>query len=94
MAIAGLSAPRDADMQVAALGEEIPISEMGDLERGDLIFWKGHVGIMVNDFAMLHANAYHMQVVEEALWKASARISTDGQDILAVKRLSALSSVS
>ncbi len=91
MAIAGLKAPRDSDMQMVALGEDVPISEMNDLERGDLVFWKGHVGIMVNDFAMLHANAYHMQVVEEALWKVSARISGTGEDILAVKRLSSLS---
>ncbi len=87
LAVAGIAAPRDADMQMISLGEHVPMEEMEDLERGDLVFWKGHVGIMTSDFSILHANAYHMQVVEEALWKASARISTDGADILAVKRL-------
>ena len=29
-------------------------------ERGDLIFWKGHVGIMLDATRLLHCNAHHM----------------------------------
>ena len=42
---AGVAAPRDSDMQEAALGEPIAIDDQ-PLARGDLVFWKGHVGVM------------------------------------------------
>ena len=44
---AGVAAPRDSDMQEATLGQPVAIDEPGALfKRGDLVFWKGHVGIM------------------------------------------------
>ena len=47
LAAAGAASPRDSDMQEAALGEPIAIDEpRTPLARGDLVFWKGHVGIM------------------------------------------------
>jgi cell wall-associated NlpC family hydrolase len=45
------------------------------LQRNDLIFWKGHVGIMVSDTTLLHANVHHMAVVYEPLVDATARIA-------------------
>ena len=94
MMAAGLSAPRDSDMQMAQLGTALSFDDFADLTRGDLVFWQGHVGIMVSEFSVLHANAYHMQVVEEPFWKTAMRIGTTGQDILAVKRLPAFSVIS
>ena len=41
---AGVAAPRDSDMMEAALGEPSPAA--APLARGDLVFWKGHVGVM------------------------------------------------
>ena len=41
---AGIAAPRDSDMQEAALGGPVAVDE--PRRRGDLVFWKGHVGVM------------------------------------------------
>ena len=38
--------------------------------RGDLVFWKGHVGIMRDADTLLHANGWHMKVVSEPLAEA------------------------
>ena len=84
---AGHDAPRDSDMQMAALGQALPIRQSG-LKRGDLIFWKGHVGIMLGAAQMIHANAYHMKVASEPLSEAVLRIkAAGGGDITAIKRL-------
>ncbi|MGH6952444.1 MAG: NlpC/P60 family protein [Vitreimonas sp.] len=69
---AGVKAPRDADMQEAALGEEI--ARDTPLKRGDLIFWPGHVGLMRSATELLHANAFHMQTVIEPLAETIARV--------------------
>jgi hypothetical protein len=54
MQAAGHVCPRDSDMQQAEVGEAVPISEHLDiLQRGDLVFWKGHVGIMTDGFMLL-----------------------------------------
>ena len=37
------------------------------LKRGYTIFWKGHVGIMVDETSCVHANAFHMEVSKEPL---------------------------
>lgn len=83
----GVDAPRDADMQQAELGRALPLKQSG-LKRGDLIFWKGHVGIMMSSRQMIHANAYHMMVATEPLREAARRIlENSGGAITAVKRL-------
>jgi cell wall-associated NlpC family hydrolase len=91
---AGRHAPRDTDMQQAELGEAVTIA--GDLEgftRGDLVFWKGHVGIMLDSVLMVHANAHHMLVAIEPVHEAAQRIKKASGDIVAVKRLPQLSAV-
>ena len=83
----GQDALRDADMMEARLGYELPLSQRG-LKRGDLIFWKGHVGIMQSATGMIHANAFHMRVESEKLIDAIARIQqSGGGHITAIKRL-------
>jgi len=87
MQAAGHVCPRDSDMQQAEVGEEVPISEHLDtLQRGDLVFWKGHVGIMTDAFMLLHANAHHMVVVLEPLKTAVDRIARAGSPITAIRR--------
>ena len=71
----GHDCPRDSDMQAAAPGEDVAA---GALARGDLVFWKGHVGIMATPLQLLHANAHHMAVVSEPLARAEARIAAAG----------------
>lgn len=83
----GRDAPRDADMMEAELGYDLPLSQRG-LKRGDLVFWKGHVGIMQTSGRLLHANAHHMCVAAEPLREAARRIlKNGGGPITAIKRL-------
>jgi cell wall-associated NlpC family hydrolase len=88
---AGLGCPRDSDMQQAELGRPVPVLDNLDgLERGDLVFWKGHVGIMTDAFLLLHANAHHMGVAIEPLRAAVDRIArSGGGPVTAIKRLEA-----
>ena len=72
---AGIAAPRDSDMLVAAIGQPVEITEdFAGLARGDLMFWRGHCGIMQDSATLLHANGHHMQVVSEPLQAAAARL--------------------
>ena len=88
MHAAGLACPRDSDMQLAELGSAVPVSdELAGLARGDLVFWAGHVGIMLDAVRMLHANAHHMAVAAEPLRAAADRIARSGSVIAAVKRI-------
>jgi cell wall-associated NlpC family hydrolase len=73
---AGRPCPRDTDMQEAALGCALP--DDAPLDRGDLIFWKGHVGVMRDAETLIHANAHHMAVASEPLDGAVRRIRTNG----------------
>lgn len=81
----GVLAPRDADMQ-EALGEALPVRLEG-LRRGDLVFWKGHVGIMLDAERLLHANAHHMATAVEPLAQAAARIAETAGPIRSIRRL-------
>jgi cell wall-associated NlpC family hydrolase len=73
-------------MQEAELG--IAINDRSALRRGDLIFWRGHVGVMRDAHTLLHANGHHMQVASEPLADAEARTATrGGGPITAIKRL-------
>ena len=83
---AGRPCPRDTDMIEAALGA--PLAAEAPLERGDLVFWKGHVGIMRDAATLIHANGFHMKVVSEPLVEARARIAEKGGG--AVTSISAL----
>lgn len=84
---AGIAAPRDTDMMLAELGEVLP--DGVPLRRGDLVFWKGHVGLLQDPHRLLHANGHHMQVVSEPFAEARQRIAEKSYgDILAIKRLS------
>ncbi|HEV1998872.1 MAG TPA: NlpC/P60 family protein [Xanthobacteraceae bacterium] len=88
LAAAGRSCPRDSDMQQAALGERIPFSgDLAALRRGDLLFWKGHVGFVSDAGRFLHANAFHLAAAEEPLAEAVARIKKSGLEILEARRV-------
>jgi cell wall-associated NlpC family hydrolase len=85
---AGISSLRDTDMQEATLGEPLvePI-DFTTLKRGDLVFWKGHVGIMLDGDYLIHANAFHMRVDVERLDIAMARIARSAGHVTSVRRL-------
>ncbi len=81
---AGVACPRDSDMQEAALGRPCLAA---DLQRGDLVFWKGHVAIARDRETIVHANAHHMMVAAESFDAAVARIRTGSSDVTSVRRL-------
>jgi cell wall-associated NlpC family hydrolase len=84
---AGIAAPRDADMQEEALGVAMPFGpELNGLRRGDLVFWNGHAGIMLDGERLIHANAFHMQVAIEPLRTAAARIEKSAGPITSIRR--------
>jgi hypothetical protein len=89
---AGIHAPRDSDLQEQALGASVEIlPDLSGLQRGDLIFWKGHVAIMLDEISMIHATGHTMTVSIEPLVVAEERIRTVSYGpITSIKRLNAL----
>lgn len=66
---------RDSDM-LGKMGEPIELKpDFSDLQRGDLIFWPGHVAIMLDETRIIHSNGHHMATVIEPLAIAEARIA-------------------
>lgn len=82
----GISVPRDTDLQCEGIGS--PIGSDVAPRRGDIIFFPGHVGIMVDGKTLLHANAHWMAVVAEPLADVVARLAGDHpQPIIARRRI-------
>ena len=79
MEAAGRFIPRDSGPQEAwakANGRAVELTEdFSGLERGDLVFWPGHVGVMTDPETLLHANGHHMMTVAETLSRAARRIA-------------------
>jgi cell wall-associated NlpC family hydrolase len=86
---AGIRAPRDSDMQEQKLGTALEVRpDLGGLQRGDLVFWKGHVGLMMDETRFIHATGHTMTVTIEPLAVAEERIRrTSYGPITALKRL-------
>jgi hypothetical protein len=93
LAAAGIASPRDSDMLEAGLGETVAFDEnLAGLKRGDLVFWKGHVGILTDPGTLLHATAWTMRVMSEPLREARDRIRARSFGaITSIRRLPALS---
>ncbi|WP_349537753.1 NlpC/P60 family protein [Sagittula sp. NFXS13] len=72
----GMAAPGDSDLQERALGDTLATGTPP--ERGDLLFWKGHVAWVADADTLLHANAYHMATAYEPITAAIARIERQG----------------
>jgi len=85
----GVSAPRDSDQQEKQLGAPVPFDDsLTGLKRGDLVFWKGHTGVMRDARTLLHANGFHMLVVSEPLRQARDRIQEKAcEPITSIRRL-------
>jgi cell wall-associated NlpC family hydrolase len=80
----GVSCPRDSDMQEQALGAAVDLDHP---QRGDLVFWQGHVAIARDSGTLIHANAFHMAVAIEPIAAALARIRAAGSEVTGVRRL-------
>ncbi len=83
---AGIPCLRDSDMQMQSAGEPLDPSNPEAIQRGDLLFWKGHVAIAQSNDWMLHASGHHMQVVVEPLRRALERIAELSGPLLAIIR--------
>jgi cell wall-associated NlpC family hydrolase len=81
---AGIDAPRDSDQQCEVFGQPLKAHWRDtSWQRGDLVFFPGHVGIMTNGDHMIHASAFDMKVVVEPLYDIVMR----GNEVLAMGRL-------
>lgn len=77
----GRACPRDSDMQ-----ESLGKPAAPPPNRGDLMFWKGHVAIVADAQRLIHANAHHMAVAYEGIAEAIARIEAQGDGPLTAHR--------
>lgn len=76
MLMAGRKVLRDSDMQATTIGQPVEPGEgFSGLQRGDLVFWKGHVAIMTDAQSIIHANGRTMSVAYEPLKAAVERIA-------------------
>ncbi len=90
MQAAGLVCPRDSDMQENEVGEALPDKDLDKLKRGDLVFWRGHVGIVQSAEWMIHASGHQMEVVVEPIRRAVERIATTHGDVTMIRRIPGL----
>jgi hypothetical protein len=79
----GRGFPRDADQQLAE-GREIG---RGELARGDLAGWCGHVGLLLDAGRLIHASADQMGVVIEPLDQVCAHMEGAGCGPTVFRRL-------
>ncbi len=82
----GVPCPRDSDMQLASAGEPIDPSKLDAIQRGDLLFWRGHVAIAQSPDWMIHASGHHMEVVVEQIRHAVERIAETHGPLLSILR--------
>ncbi|MDD9908945.1 MAG: NlpC/P60 family protein [Ahrensia sp.] len=83
--LCGNTVLRDSDMQARSIGGEIE-PDWSALQRGDLVFWKGHVGMMRDAETLIHANAHTMNVALEPLAAAIERIGYLYGDPVGIRR--------
>ena len=76
----GVPCPRDSDVQFRAFGTDLNYTgPETKLRHGDLVFWKGHVGIFLDGGSLLHANASDMCVAVRPFAETVDRIAAKGE---------------
>jgi cell wall-associated NlpC family hydrolase len=80
----GLSCPADGDMQASGFGRLLGPEE--PLQRGDLVFWKGHVAMVADETRLIHANGFQMRVGYEPIDTALHRIAASDGPVIARRR--------
>lgn len=84
----GIAAPRDSDMQEKSLGTALAIpNDPQNYQRGDLLFWPGHVALCQGNGLMVHATGYTMSVISEEIGPALERIAGQGAPLRTARRL-------
>ena len=73
-----INCPGDSDQQEKVFS---PVKDRSSFTKNDLMFWKGHVAIIINSSSLIHANANSMSVAIEPILKVIERIkSNTGSD--------------
>ena len=86
LSFAGIDAPRDSDQQRESRGTAL--TDDDTLRRSDLVFFPGHVAMMLDATRIIHANAFWMAVAVEPLADLVARLAPDhARPILARRRI-------
>lgn len=80
----GLPCPGDSDLQAGSVGRALAEGE--GLQRGDLLFWRGHVAMVVDGTRLIHANGHAMAVSYEGIEDAIARILAAGEGPVTARR--------
>ncbi len=83
----GIDCPRDADMMQKGFGKPLKRDRDLKLARNDMVFWQGHVGLMLDSVNLIHSNGHHMQVVVEPLSGAIGRIANLYGQVTGVSRV-------
>ncbi|WP_420430949.1 C40 family peptidase [Hyphobacterium sp.] len=84
----GINVLRDTDMQEAEFAERFTaIAVDAPRQRGDIVFWKGHVGIMTDSNRLLHANATFMATVSEPVAETERRAAENDSPVTSVIRI-------
>ena len=76
----GIACPGDSDQQEKSLGHKLPADTSP--QRGDLLFWNGHVAWVADNDRILHANAWNMAVAYEPTQSAISRIAEQGDGLI------------
>ncbi|WCL54377.1 C40 family peptidase [Gimibacter soli] len=78
MAAVGKRVHRDSDLQRESIGT--PLADGEAPSRGDLAFFPGHVGVMVDETRMIHANATHMAVTINRVSEVADWLTAEGKN--------------
>ncbi len=85
---AGIQVLRDTDMQETEMAERWQVLPAGaPRQRGDIVFWAGHIGIMVDAERIIHANATFMETVIEPAAETERRAVGNGSPVTSVVRI-------
>ena len=86
-AATGIAVPRDSDQQAKTIGTVLADDEIP--QKGDVAFFPGHVGFMLDDMHLLHANMHHMRVSIDPLKEVIDIVSfqTDEPPLSFIKRV-------
>ena len=81
----GKMVPRDTLLQKKMNQNIFNLNE--NLEKGCIIFWHGHVGVMINKKDFLHASAFHMSTVIEPIKDVLLRSVKDNSKIIKIIKI-------
>lgn len=81
----GIQLPRDSCLQLNH--PSFQKVELKNKQRGNIIFWEGHVAILVNETNIIHSNAYTMKTNIERYSIAEERIRKRYGNVIKIVKL-------